>query len=330
MPAKRRRRGVFFVTLSWSPARSLLHGKFWLRPDARCLAIVLGVFGKALQLYDGIQLHAFDAQSNHLHYMLSATKPEQISLFMDYVHANIAKQINALRKRSGVFWSRRAAVIAVVDGPAQIARLRYLLAQGPAAGLVASPRLWPGASSTKGLLGDMRIAATYVSLDRRRRNASLAKPLPEEALEENVEIHLAPLPVWEELDADSLRAEHAALVESIEVEHRGKRFLGARAVRLESYHRAPRRFTRSPMPRCHASTARSYRRYWAAYLAFRDAYRCASARLRGDRTATREAICQAYPPGAIARPGWYIPIPAGTVLPWLQGHDDADAFQVRN
>ena len=49
-------------------------------------------------------------------------------------------------------------------------------------------------------------------------------------------------------DADSLCAEHAALVESIEVEYRGTGFLGARAVRLESYQLALRRFSEGPKP----------------------------------------------------------------------------------
>ena len=55
-----------------------LGGKFWLRPDAACKAIIEGVFGKAMKLYPGIQLHGYDAQSNHLHYLLSAADPEQV------------------------------------------------------------------------------------------------------------------------------------------------------------------------------------------------------------------------------------------------------------
>ncbi len=84
-----------------------LGGAFWLRPDAACKAIIEGVFGKALRLYPGIQLYAFDAQSNHLHYLFGARDPAEMPLFLDYVHSNIARQINKLRKREGVFWSRR-------------------------------------------------------------------------------------------------------------------------------------------------------------------------------------------------------------------------------
>ena len=174
-----------------------LFGQFWLRPDPACRAIIDGVFGKALDLYKAVRLHAYDAQSNHLHYLCSAVEePEQLALFIDYVHGNIARQLNDLRGREGVFWGRRGSVIAVLDGAAQIDRLRYILAQGPKSNLVASPTDWPGACSTPALLGDMTIPAVYRSLDARRRNVRRPNPRPDAELEHDVAITLTPLPVW--------------------------------------------------------------------------------------------------------------------------------------
>jgi putative transposase len=173
---------VFEVTIR------TLGGKFWLRPDAACKAIIDGVFGKALEHYDGIKLHAYDAQSNHVHYLVSAMVPAQLPLFLDFVHGNIARQLNALRRRRGTFWSRRGAVIAVLDPEAQVARLRYLLAQGPAAGLVCSPTQWPGACSTRALLddaprvGDVRLARQAApqsgAVSTRARSRSSARTSP--------------------------------------------------------------------------------------------------------------------------------------------------------
>jgi putative transposase len=305
-----------------------LGGKFWLRPDAACKAIIEGVFGKALKHYDGIHLHAYDAQSNHLHFLLSATDPAQVPLFLDFVHGNIARQINALRGRRGTFWSRRGAVIAVLDPKAQVARLRYLLAQGPAAGLVCSPTQWPGASSTRALLDDLRVSATYVSLDKQRRNAALQHPRPLEELGEDVSFDLAPLPAWADLTADERKAKVAELIDDIVTQHKGKKFLGARALRTQSPDRAPKKSKRSPMPRCHASTAAGYRRYTTAYREFRTTYLRAAERLRNDRAASRTEIHRLYPPGSLARPGWYIPTPANFQLPWLAGASDADEFAV--
>jgi len=300
-----------------------LGGAFWLRPDAACRAIVEGVFGKALQLYPGVHLHAYDAQSNHLHYLLSATRPELIPYFLDYVHSNIARQINELRGREGVFWSRRGSVIAVVDDDAQLARLRYILAQGPKAGLVASPVDWPGACSTAALLGDMQVPARYASLDQRRRNALRRAPRPDAELEQDVAFALTPLPAVRHLDAGARRARHAALVAEIVAEHAGARVMGAKRLVAQDPNACPASFHRSAAPRCHAFSGAVRKRFLAAYDAFRDLYKAASERLRG-KDADRLEVMKQYPPGALVRPRWYAPAAANLPSTWLRGIDDAD------
>lgn len=312
-----------------------LGGAFWLRPDAACRAIIEGVFGKALKLYEGVFLHSYDAQSNHLHYLISAARPELIPYFLDYVHSNIARQINELRGREGVFWSRRGSVIAVVDGPAQIDRLRYILAQGPKAGLVASPADWPGASSTAALLGDMQVKARYTSLDARRRNSLRPAPRSAAELEQDVAFTLSPLPVWAHLDADALRSRHEALVADIVAEHAGARFMGAKRLASQDPNACPASFHRSNAPRCHASSRSIRKRFLAAYDTFRSLYKAASERFRdsaaartdrerGNDTAARLEVTKQYPPGALVRPRWYSRAAADLTSLWIRGVDDAD------
>lgn len=308
-----------------------LQGTFWLRPDPACRAIIEGVFGKALSLYKGIRLHVYDAQSNHLHYLLTATEPAQVPLFLDYVHGNIARQINKLRGRTGVFWSRRGAVIAVIDEAAQRDRFQYVVGQGTAAGLVVSPKEWPGASSTAALLGDMRVTARYTSLDATRRNTGLKRPKPASELAEDVSFTLAPLPAWAHLGPEALRARHADVVAGIVRQHRRRAgtVLGAAAVCRQSPDRTPKTFARSPMPRCHASSRAARRRFDEAYRVFRNAYVRAAESLRTDPKASRAEVQRLYPPGSLARPHWYIPAPEGALPPWHRGHDDADVAKVR-
>jgi hypothetical protein len=302
-----------------------LGGAFWLRPDAACKAIIEGVFGKALRLYPGIRLYGYDAQSNHLHYLFGALDPAETPLFLDYVHSNIARQLNQLRKREGVFWSRRGAVIAVLDGAAQIERLRYLLAQGPKSKLVASPKDWPGACSTPALLGDMTVRASYRSLDRVRRNAQRSQPRPEAELAEDVAFTLTPLPVWADLDADARRAKVAALIADIEVEYASDWVLGVAALISQDPDATPAKpLVRSPIPACHAASAHVRRRFLEAYAVFRDLYKQAAARLRGDAHPAGVEIRQQYPAGALVRPRWYVPAPASLAATWLRGLDDAD------
>ncbi len=321
---------LYLASLLYEVTIRTLGGHFWLRPDPACRAIIDGVFGKALALYTAVRLYAYDAQSNHLHYLCSADDdPDQLPLFIDYVHGNIARQLNDLRDREGVFWSRRGSVIAVLDGDAQIDRLRYILAQGPKSNLVASPRDWPGACSTPALLGDMTIPAVYRSLDERRRNARRPNPRPEAELAHDVAITLTPLPAWADLDAAALRAKHAALIADIEAEHAGATVLGAAHLIAEDPDATPAtKLERSPAPACHAFCARVRDRFLAAYATFRDRYRRASERLRKVATADSDEIAAEiaahYPPGSLVRPRWYVPAPDNLAATWLRGIDDAD------
>jgi hypothetical protein len=305
-----------------------LHGTFWLRPDPECAAIVAGVFGRALRRYPGVRLHGFDAQSNHLHYLLSATEPAQIPLFVGFAHSNIARQINKLRGRTGVFWSRRSKVIAVLDDEAQLDRMTYLLSQGPKSKLVASPKDWPGACSTPGLLGDMTVPARYKGLDACRRNRLRRTPRPEAELEEDVKITLTPLPAIEGLPPDELRAAHAALVAATEARYAGQKVLGARFLVEQDPESRPENFVPTPAPRCHARSTPVRLRYKKCYRTFQDLYRGASGRVLGRPADQPVAIMAEYPPGAMIRAHWYKPAPAELANAWLHGTDDLDAFEV--
>ncbi|MBP9167482.1 MAG: hypothetical protein KBG48_08850 [Kofleriaceae bacterium] len=305
-----------------------LHGTFWMRPDPECAAIVAGAFGHALRRYPGVRLHGFDAQSNHLHYLVSATEPAQLPLFFGLVHSNIARQLNQLRRRTGVFWSRRGKVIPVLDADAQLDRLRYLLSQGPKSHLVASPADWPGACSTPGLLGDMTVPARYKGLDACRRNRLRRTPRPEAELEEDVQITLSPLPALEMLAPDELRAVHAALVATIEADHAGEQVMGAQRLAEQDPEARPENFVPSPAPRCHAWAESVRRRFSKCYRAFQDRYRNAASRVR-QRPADKPVVIMAeYPPGAMIRAHWHKPGPADLADAWLRGTDDFDAFEV--
>ncbi len=318
----------YLANLMYEVTIRTLSGQFWLRPDADCKRIFEEVFGKALKRYKHVRLHAYDAQSNHLHYLVSATDPSQLPAFFDYVHGMIARRINRLRGRHGTLWGRRGSPIAVVDDEAQIARLRYVLAQGTEARQVASPEDWPGASSTTALLGDMRVAASHVSEEARRRNNRRAQPLPESELAEDVSFELAPLPGWESLGRDEYRARIAELVAGIEAEHAGRTVVGVARLLEQRPDDAPQDFQPSPMPLCHASNAESRRRFRGAYREFMSEYLRAAEYARQNPGASIEEICRRYPAGAVIRLGAYVPAKAGAPWPWTLGRSDTDASKV--
>ncbi|MBK9031463.1 MAG: hypothetical protein IPL61_09020 [Myxococcales bacterium] len=274
------------------------------------------MIGKALKKYPSVRLHAYEVQVNHLHMAYSGTEGDQLALFRNYVHSNIARQINKLRGRRGPFWSRRGRPIAIVDDEAIIARLRYLMAQGPEAGLVASPIEWPGASSTRALVSDMVVEARYTSLDVLTRNARRVNPRPIEALAECVDIELAPIRPWAHLSSEQLRAKHLEMLRSIEAEHEGADVKGAEAVCRVSTTRRARGFRPTPAPPCHASSVESRARYVESYRSFRSTFVAAAARVRERGDASTDDVLTAFPLGAMPRPRWYVRPPASFRPPW--------------
>jgi hypothetical protein len=311
-------------------------GRYLLRPDGRSRAIVNGVIARAQVLYPNVKLHAFDCQSNHLHQLLSSSDGESIARYLCFVHGSLARLIGRLRGWEGRFWSRRCRVIPVLDDAAAVDRLRYIVAQGVAAGLVASPRDWPGASSTPGLIGAMTISAQWLSLDLVRRNARRGTPVPLDSLQEQLAIKLTPIPPWAELSCDAVVALHTTMIDDIEREHAGRRVVGASRLRSQDPLGAPATFAATPAPPCHGSTPEIRERFRAAYRRFRDAFIAAAARVRaalagrgrpsltGNDGSTADFLRDAhfaagFPIGSCPRTTWFIRAVARVVVPpWAE------------
>lgn len=285
----------------------VMQGRYLLRPDRQTRAIVLTVIARALRLFQAVRLHAFDCQSNHLHQLLSSTDGESIAAYLCYVHGNIARRVGRLRGWTGPFWGRRGRVIPVLDDAAAIGRLRYVIAQGVAAGLVSSPRDWPGASSTPALLGEMSIRVETA-----------------EAQEEVVV--LTPIAAWAGLTPELLRARHAAIVSDIEREHVGRRVAGVAQLVVQDPFHAPPVFESTRAPDCHGSTQEICERFRIAYRRFREAFWAAAARVRQwlSRLPSGESVDASagealrrragFPEGSWPRPRWY-ERPRGVVWP---------------
>jgi hypothetical protein len=93
-----------------------LHGRLLLRPSTEFTDLVLGVVGKAQALY-GMTIHAFVFLSTHAHFLLSPTDAGQLAVFMQFVNANVAKEVGRLHGWRERVWSRRyrSASIVVAD-----------------------------------------------------------------------------------------------------------------------------------------------------------------------------------------------------------------------
>src|ERR1700690_4083914 len=94
-----------------------LQGRLLLRPSPELNAVVLGAFGKAQDTYK-MTVHAFVVLSTHAHLLVSPTSAQQLARFMQFLNANIAKEVARLHNWPERVWSRRYRAIPVVDDKA--------------------------------------------------------------------------------------------------------------------------------------------------------------------------------------------------------------------
>jgi REP element-mobilizing transposase RayT len=280
-----------------------LQSRFLLRPSRELNAAILAVLGRALHLYD-VQLHVFAVLSNHVHLVVSPADGQELARFMQFVNCNISGAVGRLHDWRGALWERRYRSIPVVDEASQVARLRYVLAQGCQEGLVDSPLAWPGLHCARALLGREELVGIWLdrsALYHARRDRGGTVDAAE--FETRYPVTLTPLPCWAGMSADEYRAQCAAMVAEIADEARrtnaalGRVPMGARHVLAQHPHSRPRRTNRSPAPLVHAATRRARDVFKAMYRRFVDSFRAAAERLRAGVRDVEFPMCS-FPPGA--------------------------------
>jgi putative transposase len=123
--------------------RRCFERRFFLRPSRLTNEIFLYVLAIATNSY-GIKLHAFCVMSNHYHLVLTDPKA-LLPAFMQKVDSLVARALNASLGRWDHFWSDSGYSAVTLPTPQDIiTKTAYALANPVAAGLVRSPRQWPG------------------------------------------------------------------------------------------------------------------------------------------------------------------------------------------
>ncbi len=287
-----------------------IHGRMLLRPSRALNRRILGVLARAARLYD-VGVCAFIYLSNHCHLLLRPTSAEHLAAFMNYLNSNVAREAGRLHGWREKFWGRRYRAVPVSFEPeAQIARLRYLLAQGCKEGLVARPQTWPGASSTAALLDDGRVTGTWHDRTAEYWARKSGEKVTSDQYCSTETLSLRPLPCWDDLPAEEARARIAEIVAAIIVESRRelrrtrRRLLGVRRILRQDPHSRPRHLSRSDAPRFHAAAWQIRTMLEAMYRSYRDAYRDASEALRDHRIPVR------FPSHGIPPPAFALAIPA--------------------
>lgn len=289
-----------------------VQGRFLLRPGPRLNRIILGILGRAQRRY-GVDLHAFVFLSNHYHLLVTVQSVHQLSLFVGYLNANLAKEAGRIHGWKEKFWSRRYQAIVVSDeDSAQLDRLRYLLSHGAKEGLVRSSRDWPGVHCIEALLGDSVLEGLWFSRTKEcaaRQRGEEFSPLDHAEIER---ITLTPLPCLRHLTEKTQRLRINELLTAIEAEAR-QRFeilelepIGPSAIQRQEPTARPNKIKKASAPLVHAATKRIRRAFFQAYHAFVTAFRQASEKLMQGDTAVvfpEGSFLPSRPAQVFARPG---------------------------
>ena len=279
----------YFVTARCCQARYLM------RPSLETNEVLGGVLARAARLMD-VEIFAFSFQSNHLHLLVRAPRGN-LSKFMQFVMANVARKVGWLVRWRGAFWERRYSAEPVLDDEALVGRLRYILSQGVKDGLVRRSRDWPGLSSLRMLVRGSRRTFLWYGWSKRwtARNdqASTDRFHPRWAEREMLELTV--LPCWANLPQKRRARRVLELVRSAESEAEGahERVLGRARILAQHPHHRPSQPERSPRPYCHATTAAGRRAFVEHYRAFVASFRSASLRWRHGELGAQ------FPPGSV-------------------------------
>ena len=234
-----------------------LQQRFLLTPSKAVNAVILGCLARAAVEY-GVVIYGFVFMSNHFHMLLSAPRLN-LSEFMGAFQGQLATEINRLRGREGYVWQGRFRYEHVVDGPAMVDKMAYMMSNPTEADLVAHPDRWPGVCSWDAHMGDGRVTGHRLLKKEFRRLRRQDPDLTwEEALEEaDHTFELAPIPAWADLDPETYRTTLRELVDDRceayqrELKRRRRNFMGARKVVAQHWNRRPASTDRSPQPLCH-------------------------------------------------------------------------------
>jgi REP element-mobilizing transposase RayT len=279
-----------------------LQSRFLLRPGQALDELIVGVVGRAQRL-SKVRICGYMFASNHFHILVEVDDARQLAQFMCHLNSNLAREVGRLHGWADKIWARRyQAIVVSGEEAAQVARLKYLLANGCKENLVARPQDWPGVHVARALIKGEDLTGYWY--DRTREYTARKREVAFDRLRyASVEtLYLSPLPCWRHLSAEVWRQRALRLIEEVEQEtaaHRartGSRPLGAAAILRQHPHDRPKEPKRSPAPQFHAFSVKARRELWEAYRSFVAAFRQAADKLRaGDRLA-------AFPLGSFPPP----------------------------
>ena len=207
----------------------VFQGRYLLRPGKKLNSIIVGVIGRAQEIYPDIELYAAVFLSNHLHFQLSGCA-DSVAAFVGYVKREITRRWGHSEGIGwhGPMWSEYVSTALPTAG-SQETCLKYILSHGVKEGLVAKPQHWPGVHCATQLLSGSTLKGEWLDSTAwtRTRDAEKRKKHPKPVRKNDYyrsyEVRFAPIPAWAELTASEQRQRVRIVVDEIVEEGRKAR-----------------------------------------------------------------------------------------------------------
>jgi putative transposase len=266
-----------------------IQGRYLLNPGPSFNDLFLGILGRAQRLH-GTAIAAVSVLSSHFHLLLIVDDAQEVAGFMRDFQSWLAREVNRLTGWRGPVFERRYEMTTVTDEePAQVERLKYVLANGVKENLVERVSQWPGVHSAEALIHGTSLEGHWIDRTRQCAAKNQGEELSREEFVFAESVVLSPIPCWAHLPADRYRERMKALVEEIDEEaarerqRSGARVLGVKAILAQDPQTRPTSLARSPAPLVHAATKAARKMFYEIYAEFVSAFRTAAEALRRGR-----------------------------------------------
>ena len=128
-----------------------VHQSYRLVPTAvvrRAVDFCFAVVSTRYRLRYGMRFYEYEFLSTHYH-LVACNACGRITDFLQDLNALIARELNAVRGKSGAFFDRKPGIQTVLGDEKVFEHCVYTLANAVAAGIVRSTRQWKGSNSRR-------------------------------------------------------------------------------------------------------------------------------------------------------------------------------------
>jgi REP element-mobilizing transposase RayT len=261
-----------------------LHARYLLTPTPGLNDRIVGVLGRASEVFGGVEVHAVVVMSNHVHMLVTSETADHLSAWMTHVNGNIARIAGAEHGWREKFWSDRYHAEACLDRAAVLQQLAYVIRHGCKEKLMKRPEDWPGVNSVDAMRRGRGLVGTWYDESVRNRKRARGQLLHPKDHATTYTVPLTCPDLLRDLGPDGYRAEiermrREAIAEG-EALRAGAAPVGAKRILRQDPFDAPKAPKRGPRARCHAADAEIREAFLESYRLAVAAYREAVERLR--------------------------------------------------